>query len=611
MTREPAVMSVSEDEKERRDTVYLGGNLLEYQDIRRCDVDSLEVVHAERRIKDLSGDPVMEYRRKAAEAAAKAAAEAAATAPNRPPEPGGQKGASRGGAPKGPDRSAPKASLPDAPVPEKPASPVDTLAAPSDTLTAPVDTLTFPADSLSALADTLSALVDSLPPALENLMEQADTLAIPEVPAVPDTLTAPADTLTQPVEAPKDTTKIAFIQAVGEVKLFRKDSQFSCDSLVYNGLDSLVRLYRDPLVFNEGNRQYAADSIFVTIRNSRMERANLLSNAFVTIQEDTALFDQIRGTEMVAYFDSTSALTRFDALGGASAMFFLMENDALATVNKVESKMLYATFKAGDLEKIFYFEEPKSDAYPVVQLPKDERRLKDFRWNPERRPTSPEDITSLKPRPSQRTSYLARPHADFRETDIYFPGYIGNVYKQIAFRDSMAVVRSRQQQEARRAAEKAAADSLAMASDSLSLVSDSLSVALDSLAAAADSLKAGLDSLSAGADSLRVAADSLGTADSLSVQPQLSKAELRAQERQRKAEERARIRAEKQAALEAKWAEEDRRYEERQLEKAMRKLQRQRAAKLKALRRLEKKAQKERRLLEKYIEQERRRQSRR
>ena len=40
---------------------------------------------------------------------------------------------------------------------------------------------------------------------------------------------------------------------------------------------------------------------------------------------------------MMAYFDTTRTLRRFDALGGASSLFYLTEDNALATVNKVEA----------------------------------------------------------------------------------------------------------------------------------------------------------------------------------------------------------------------------------------------------------------------------------
>ena len=305
-------------------------------------------------------------------------------------------------------------------------------------------------------------------------------------------------------------------------------------------------------------------------------------------------YDQIRGAEMVAYFDSTSALTRFDALGGAATIFFLVENNALATVNKVESKMIYATFKDGDIERMYYYDNPKNDGYPSVQLPKDEKQLKGFRWEPEKRPASPLDVTSLTPRRSERTSYLARPHAQFHHTDTYFPGHIRKVYRDIAIRDSMKVVRAREAQRVRDSIDMAHADSLLLArADTLTTPADTTSALMpaDSLVAP-ETPKAAADSLSAASDSLSVSA------------PVLDPKEQKKLEKQRKAEEKARRRAEKQAAREAKWAEEDRIYEEKQAAKAQKKLEKQRARKLKALRKLEKKAQKEYRLLQKYIRKE-------
>lgn len=598
MTRTPAVMGISE-EKERVDTVWFGADTIVYRGIKRHKVDSLWKIDADKRLKDLVGDPVTEYRRKAAEAAAKAAEEAAKKDPNamagRDMGPQGAKGgapAKKDGGPVAPDG---KAALP----PDAGAMPGKDGAAPGK---------------------------DSAAPGKDG---------------VPGT---PTDSTTVTVPAPVDTSQISFIWATSRVKLFRQDIQMSCDSLVYNDLDSLVRLYRDPLVFNEGNRQYSADSIYVVIKDRKADRARLMSNAFITTQEDTLCYDQIKGAEMMAYFDSTRTLRRFDALGGATALFFLTENDALATVNKVESKMLYALFDKGNLDKIYYFEEAKNDAYPVVQLPKDERYMKGFRWDPERKPRGPQDITPLVARKSQRTSYLARPHAQFKETNVYFPGHINKIYKDIAYRDSMEVVKARQAKE--KPVETAPVTPLSPADDSLRVALDSLGTlpAVDSLGMAKDSLETAL--VPSGADSLGVvpALDTLGVApmqDSLSadkpvapeqemtevdfsnLDPLSQKAEIektrkaeeraardaekarKAEERRLKAEEKARIAAEKQAAREAKWAEENRKDEERQAAKAQKKLEKERKRKLKALQKLEKKAAKERKIFEKYLEKER------
>ena len=580
MTVTPAVMSVDENKKtHERDTVYFGADTIIYRGIKRNLADSLYKPEADKRLKDLAGDPVTEYRRKAAEAAAKAAEEAAKKDPNA--------AASRD---RGPGGKGGKAPLP------KPGE------------SGPPANATPPANGTPPADTTQKAAADS----------------------------------TMTLEPP-DTSQLSFIWAVSRVKLYREDIQMSCDSLVYGDLDSLFRLYRDPLVFSDGNRQYSADSIYLAIKDRKADRARLMSNAFITTQEDTLCYDQIKGAEMMAYFDTTRTLRRFDALGGATALFFLTENNALATVNKVESKMLYATFEEGKLDKIYYFDNPKNDAYPVVQLPKDERYMKGFRWDPERKPRGKRDITPLVPRTSQRTSYLARPHAQFKETDIYFPGHIKKIYKDIAYRDSMAVVKARQPKE--KPVVKAPADTTAAPTDSsaappaLSPDDDALRLSLDSLAVA----PAGKDSLAVAprSDSLAVKpaadspivapvvsteedeADEVEPTEQPAVKPEESapdpKAAQKAAERAareaekaRKAEEKAardaekdRIAAEKRAEKEAKWAEEDKKYQEKQEAKAQKQLEKARKKKLRTLKKLEKKAAKERRIFERYLEQER------
>ena len=149
-----------------------------------------------------------------------------------------------------------------------------------------------------------------------------------------------------------------------------------CDSLMYSDLDSLARMYIDPVIWQEKTRQYSSDSLYVVVRNNGLDKANLMSNAFIAIQEDTAHYNQIKSAEMMAYFDKEGGLRRFDALGGTSALFYIEEDGVLATVNKADAKMMSANFKDGELQRVYYFEQAKNDGYPVVQLTRDERFLK-------------------------------------------------------------------------------------------------------------------------------------------------------------------------------------------------------------------------------------------
>lgn len=656
LTREPAVIAISE-QGEKRDTAYIGADTLILRSIPKCDVDSSEISNSASRLKEINVDPVTEYRRKAYEAAKAAAEEARKKREEEDPNAAGasDRGASAvkpGGKPTG--KPAGKATgtaigktagttagktgdnpggkaisksgklSGDAMIGDPVTKGRQGLPAPwddvieyapprfqlPDTLRTSPDTVRVPSDSLAA--KTLSAVTEPVsvtepaevtnPQSPDSLTVPTDSLTVPT-----DSLTVPGDSLHVPTDslslAPKDSTKISFIYGIRNVKVFRNDMQVACDSLAYTDLDSLIRLYENPIVWNEIKRQYSADSITVIVKNRSIDRASLMSNAFIIVQEDTLSYDQIRGTEMMAYFDSTGALRRFDSMGGASGVFYIEENGSLATVNKFESKMLTATLKDGNIQDLNYFDAVKTDAYPVVQMKKDEKILKGFDWQPDKRPKGPEDITPYKPRESQRKVYENVPRAEFAQTDIYFPGHMNSVYKMLARQDSLKRVRNaeRRRLEAERKAEAARiADSLRIvaAADSLALA-DSLARA-DSLALR-DSL-ASRDSL-ARQDSLAVK-DSLVVSDSLSVSKADSLANdpsaIKKAEQERKKAEREKARKDRQAAKEARWAELDARDAAKAKAKEEKALKKKRQKTLKTLKAMEKRRAKEERMLERY-----------
>lgn len=612
LAREPAVIAISE-QGEKRDTAYIGADTLVLRSFMRFEVDSTEVEAAAARLKELNVDPVTEYRRKAAEAARAAAEEARKKMAEEDPNAAGAVDRGRGkgaaSAEAAAEVSAGKAAGGNPVTSRGGGRKKPILPAPFDDDLAPELPLWSMGrpqvpDSLSrkAPADSLKAAGDSLRVKSDSLTVSTDSLAVSDSLAVRDSL-AVADSLAL---APKDSTKINFIYGIKNVKVFRNDMQVTCDSLAYNDLDSLVRLYQTPIVWNEIRRQYTADSITVIVKNQSIDRASLMSNAFIIVQEDSVSYDQIRGAEMMAYFDSTGTLKRFDAMGGASGVFFIEEDGTLATVNKFESKMLTATLKDGNIQDLNYFDAVKSDAYPVVQMKKDEKILKGFDWEPDKRPKGPEDITSYKPRESERQRYESVPRTKFKQTDIYFPGYMSSVYKMLAQQDSLKRVRNaeRKRLEAeRKADETRIADSLrtVAAADSLAL-GDSLATR-DSLALGniqKDSLER-RDSTLALSDSLAVK-DSLSVrSDSIAVEPKAPDPEaIKKAEKERLRAEREKARQEKAAAKEARWAELDAKDAAKAKAKEEKALAKKRAKTLKTLKAMEKRRAKEERMIERY-----------
>lgn len=570
MKRKPAVVAKIQ-EGEQIDTVWFGADVLSYWTKPKYQVDSLYMVDARKRLSDIDVDPVSTYRQKSRENAAKAAADAAKADPNS--------------AAAAKERREQRAKMQAA---KQKTPQVDTVAA----VKSANPVVTSAPDSLSMVADTLSTGADSI-----GFAHGIDSSVVAQS---VDSLSA-GDEVSGAVKEKPDTTKMGFLSAVGNVKIFRRDMQVACDSLEYSDVDSLARLFKAPSIWNKVSHQYSADSITAVIRNNAMQKASLMSEAFIHIEQDTLHYNQIKSTEMIAYFDEDGGLKRFDALGGASALFYIEENDALATVNTKEAKMLSAVFKDGTIHRIYYFDTVKSDAYPVVQMTREERFLKGFRWQPEKRPADRYAITPLVLRSSERKRYEARPRAKYKQTDLYFPGYIENIYRQIEVRDSLEAIRAEERrirEHEMEVARKKMQDSLTLARELE--VKDSLArdAKLKDSLAVADSLMSVRDSI------FRV--DSLAKADSIASLKVLSKEELKAA----KKKERALARERRIKAKEQRWADLDAADLRKENDKKEKRLAKTRQKKLKALRQAAEQAAKDEALLEKLKQKEADRQER-
>ncbi|MBR5856986.1 MAG: hypothetical protein IKY70_06915 [Bacteroidales bacterium] len=260
------------------------------------------------------------------------------------------------------------------------------------------DSLETSSDLSGITSDSLVVLKDSLVAGADSLSLGRDSLEIKQL----------------------DTTAVAFIDAWHNVKVFRNDLQALCDSLVYTGLDSMARMYVNPVMWSELRHQFTSDSMQLIIKNNTLSKANLLSNAFIASQEDTLHYNQIKGTEMVAYFRD-SDLYRFDALGGASMIFYLREDSLVTMMNQKEGKIISARLKNREIERIKYIESLKNDAYPVFNLPIENQRLKGFNWRGDERPSNRFEIVDRSIRKSKKETIKRRRFPNFPHSATYFP----------------------------------------------------------------------------------------------------------------------------------------------------------------------------------------------
>ena len=205
-----------------------------------------------------------------------------------------------------------------------------------------------------------------------------------------DTVTVPEDTLSRTPEYTRlDTTHIAVIYP--RVRFFRSDMQGVADSMRFTEVDSTLRMYINPVIWNE-DQQVFGNIIEMHMNDSTIERAVLPDQGFTAQHLEEDLYNQLSGKEMVAHFVN-GEMKRLDINGNVQIIMFPEESDS--TINKIvnaESSFLTAYFQGRTTEKIKMWPKTTGAATPLFLAKKSIFFLPKFRWYEDMRPTSPEDI---------------------------------------------------------------------------------------------------------------------------------------------------------------------------------------------------------------------------
>ena len=485
LTGDPAIVYYGENENHVVDTLYARADTFYVYAVPRCDVPKEEVSAAEKRLEDMLYDALTAKRTEEAEAREKDRIEKMRQVGKLPPE--WVERAKQAEA----DSLAALARL-DSLVT---AGAVDSLVAAEKSLRASrtavdslINAILHPVieepddkddtpDAPDAVRDSSSVVRDSTAVIPGLTGNPADSTGVSTRNPADSTAVIPGDS-TADNRPPRDTTPIRYVLAWNNVKMYRSDMQAACDSMVFSELDSIARLYGEPVLWNEVRNQLTADEMQLLMKDGTFSRGSMLTNAWIISRQDSVHFNQIKSTEMLGYFYD-SKLYRFDALGGVSAIFYMADEDVITTVNLKESRSLTAALKDGQAQRLLYMESIKSDAYPVGDVEPEKQRLKGFVWRGDERPVSRETITAREVRTSERKQYEHMQRPLFRETNKYFDNYMNDLIER---RNE-----ERRAEAARRQAEKDSLDRLAyLAQVEQQAIADSLAAVArrDSLIAA-------------------------------------------------------------------------------------------------------------------------------
>ena len=204
-----------------------------------------------------------------------------------------------------------------------------------------------------------------------------------------DSLYLTADTLRSFKE---DSDKVRKLIAFHHVKMFKSDLQSVCDSASFSFRDSVFRLFGKPVLWVDNN-QMKADTIQVHLRDQKVDKMNLLQNAFACSLADSGLFNQARGKNMFAFF-SGGNLDHMQIVGNGESIYYAKdEAGGYIGVNKaVCSNMILYFDSTRQVSRIYFLTKPDATLFPLGEFPMEESRLRNFSWLDSLRPKSKDDL---------------------------------------------------------------------------------------------------------------------------------------------------------------------------------------------------------------------------
>lgn len=168
-------------------------------------------------------------------------------------------------------------------------------------------------------------------------------------------------------------------RAYNRARFFKKDIQGVADSIYINQADSILHMYRKPVVWS-GERQIYGNLIDVHFNDSTADWAALPDYGVAAEALEDDYYNQLAAKKMFAVFENND-LKRLDAEGNVEVIILPQENDS--TYNKLvnaESQFLQADLSNRTLDKLKMWPDVSGTVTPLFEIKQQQKHLSGFRW---------------------------------------------------------------------------------------------------------------------------------------------------------------------------------------------------------------------------------------
>ena len=186
------------------------------------------------------------------------------------------------------------------------------------------------------------------------------------------------------------------IHAYHHMRAFRRDIQAVCDSMVYDTRDSILVMYRDPILWQAGQQQLG-EEIQIFFNDSTIDSTLVLRQALSVERLDDTHYNQVSGHEMHSYFKN-GEMYLSTSEGNVFVNYYPFDEDSIMVeMNHTETTLLKMFLTDRKVDRI-WMPAATGTMYPIPLIPQDMLYLQNFEWFDYIRPLNKDDIFEWRPK---------------------------------------------------------------------------------------------------------------------------------------------------------------------------------------------------------------------
>ncbi len=187
-----------------------------------------------------------------------------------------------------------------------------------------------------------------------------------------------------------DTSGPRYFIGYRNVLIYSDSLQGKCDSIRYSQVDSLLRMYKDPVLWPQKS-QLKGDMILMQMDSSKLKEIYVPRNAIMISRsgpEQADMFDQIQGNSIKGFLRNNK-MDSLIAWPNASSIYFITQDDgAYVGSSEAKSEKIEVHFENDKIKRIYYRVDVAQTTTPMKEVEPSKLRLSRFVWRDKERPAS-------------------------------------------------------------------------------------------------------------------------------------------------------------------------------------------------------------------------------